>query len=145
MRRGRAVLGKIDRSNFIKSGKQFLKLTMPLKFVPKGPSVYFPNLLFTMVRSGKPRIRNQFVFRVPTFLHKYDIIQYFEGLYGLKVKEIKTRNFLPKETRQGRSYTPARKNAIIQFGGKEFTYPELPHEAQLQFPLQNTHQFRRER
>ena len=57
--------------------------------------VYFPNFVFTMIRSGVPRRPNQVVFRVPSMLNKLDIRAYLEGVYpGVKVDEVVTFNFL---------------------------------------------------
>lgn len=108
---------------------------MPLKFIPQGPKLYFPNFIFTLVRSGKPRGPNQVVFRVPRILNKLDIQQYLEGLYGVQVKDIKTFNFLPRVTRMGRSYRPARKNAIVTLKDAKFTYPPATNPELLKFPL----------
>lgn len=114
---------------------------MPLKFTPQGPKLYFPNFVFTLVRSGKTRAPNEVVFRVPRFLNKLDIQQYLEGLYGVRVADVKTFNFLPRITRMGRSYRPGRKNAIVRLEGATFTHPPAPSADQLKFPLPNSNEW----
>lgn len=114
---------------------------MPLLPPPQGPKVYFPNLVFTLVRSGKARQSNEVVFRVPRFLNKLDIKQYLEKLYGVSVADVRTFNFLPKSTRQGRNYVPGRKNAIVKLQGQTFTYPPTTDPSLLKFPTSNPNQY----
>lgn len=109
--------------------------------LPQGPKVYFPNFIFTLVRSGKSRAANQAVFRVPRILNKLDIKQYLEGLYGVKVASVQTFNFLAKTTRQGRHYTPSRKNAIVKLEGATFKYPPMTDPSLLKHPLENTNKY----
>lgn len=107
----------------------------------QGPKLYFPNFVFTLVRSGKPRDSKEVVFRVPRILNKLDIKQYLEGLYGVKVAAVQTFNFLPKSTRQGRHYTPARKNAIVRLEGATFKYPPLTDPSLLKHPIDNPNKY----
>ena len=107
----------------------------------KGPKVYFPNFVFTMIRSGKDRKKNEVVFRVPVVLNKLDIKQYLEGIYNVKVKDIRTTIFLPKITRMGRSYTPTRKNAVVTLSSGYYEFPPLTDSKLLKFPLQNEYKF----
>jgi large subunit ribosomal protein L23 len=108
--------------------------------IPQGPKLYFPNFIFTLVRSGKQRSPNEVVFRVPRILNKLDIKQYLERLYGLQVRDIRTVNFLPKVTRQGRHYVPGRKNAIVRLGEK-FTWPLMTDAKLLKYPLAETNKY----
>ncbi len=102
-----------------------------------GPKVFFPNFTFTMVRSAKEHGPKTAVFRVPMILNKMDIKAYLEGLYGVTVTDVQTRIFLPSTTRQGRSYTPGRKNAIVTMT-KAFAYPPPPPPEKLKNPLPET-------
>lgn len=102
--------------------------------IPQGPKLYFPNFVFTMVRSGKRRAPNEVVFRVPRILNKLDIKQYLEKIYGVRVMDVRTANFLPKLTRMGTNYTPGRKNAIVTIN-KSFTYPPITDASLLKYPL----------
>lgn len=96
-----------------------------MKVLPQGPKIWFPNIIFTMVRSGKERAPNEVVFRVPRFLNKLDIKQYLEGLYGVKVANVRTVNFLSKTTRYGVRYIPNKKNAIVTIT-EPFKFPPPP-------------------
>lgn len=103
--------------------------------IPRGPKVYFPSFVFTLIRSGKARASNEAVFRVPIFLNKLDIKQYLERLYGLRVADVQTFIFLPKVTRRGRNYIPGKKNAIVRLAEGTFKYPPPTDPALLKFPL----------
>lgn len=107
------------------------------RVIPAGPKIYFPNFVFTLIRSGKERPPDQVVFRVPRILNKLDIRQYLEGLYNVRVKNIHSFNFLGKTTRGGRNYRPAKKNVIVTLEGATFTYPPPPDSSRLMHPLPN--------
>lgn len=103
--------------------------------IPNGPKYYFPNLVFSIIRSGRiHRSPNTFTFRVPTFLTRYDIAQYLEKLYGVTVESIRTQNFLSKITRQGKRKIPGKKNAIVTIKDDGFRYPPPPPPNELIFP-----------
>lgn len=110
--------------------------------IPLGPKLYFPNFVFTLVRSGKERTPNTAVFRVPRILNKLDIKQYLEGLYGLKVNSIRTTNFLSKTTRQGKRYIPNKKNAVVKLA-EPFKYPEPTDLSLLKYPLPPSNVYRK--
>lgn len=110
--------------------------------VPAGPKVWFPNFVFTLVRSGKERAKNEVVFRVPRLLNKLDIQQYLEGLYGVQVLGIRTVNFLSKSVRQGRRHIPSRKNAIVTLS-EPFVYPPPTDLTLLKYPLANPNTYKR--
>lgn len=110
--------------------------------VPAGPKVWFPNFVFTMVRSGKERAKNEVVFRVPRVLNKLDIRQYLEGLYGVQVLGIRTVNFLSKSVRQGQRHIPGRKNAIVMLR-EPLAYPPPTDPSLLKFPLANSNTYKR--
>lgn len=115
-----------------------------MKFQPKGFAAYFPNIVVAMVRSGVPRRPNEFVFRVPKFLNKFDVQQYFEKLYKVTVTSVDTYNFVGRISRLsqaggGRRY-PEKKQVIITIkeeidrenGGKPvpiFKMPPVPEAA----------------
>lgn len=84
-----------------------------IKFVPEGFRCYFPNITISLVRSGIQRKANEFCFRVPRILNKYDIAQYLEGLYGLNIQSIKTVNFVAKYSKMRGIKHPAKKTAIV--------------------------------
>lgn len=103
-------------------------------------TVYFPNLIFTMVRSGVKRAPGEVVFRVPRFLNKLDIRAYIEGVYpGTRVSNVRIFNFLGRTTCNGQRKIPSRKNAIVTIargtvnGDRPgyFPYPPEPGESEL--------------
>jgi len=110
--------------------------------VPLGPKLFFPNFVFTLVRSGKERTPNTAVFRVPRILNKLDIKQYLEGLYGVEVTDVRTVNFLGKSTRQGKRYIPNKKNAIVKLAGP-FKYPEPTDLSLLKYPIPSANVYRK--
>ena len=87
--------------------------------------VYFPNAIFTMIRSGKERSPNCVVFRVPTMLNKFDIKQYLEKLYSVKVLTVATANFSRSITPLSKRIIPSKKNAMVTFD-QPFKYPDPP-------------------
>jgi ribosomal protein L23 len=99
--------------------------------------VYFPNFIFTMIRSGKRRDPNQVVFRVPSILTKPDISQYLSKIYNLNVTNVHTVNFIAHESKARRRYSPAYKNAIVTYNGPVFQYPSPPESSLLKFPRQD--------
>lgn len=107
-----------------------------------GPKVWFPNFVFTMIRSGKAREKNEVIFRVPRILNKLDITQYLEGLYGVKVESVRTANFLSKTTRMGRRYIPNKKNAIVTLK-ESFAFPPATDLSLLKYPLPNPNVYKK--
>ena len=85
--------------------------------------VYFPNFVFTLLRPVK-RAPNEVAFKVNKILTKYDIKNFLEKAYGLKVLAVSTVNFLGRQKRIGRGYIikPAWKKAIVTID-HEFIHP----------------------
>lgn len=112
-----------------------------------GPKVYFPNLVFTMIRSGKARTPNTHVFRVPSFLNKMDVKNYLERIYGVTVKSVSMANFLGRSrTRFGGRPITNKKSVIVEVfpsngepnGGSSaevFKFPPPPPPEQLKCPM----------
>lgn len=96
--------------------------------------VYFPNFIFTLIRSGKRRDPNQVVFRVPAILTKIDIREYLTKVYQLAVTNIHTVNFISREVATRRRHIPAYKNAIVTYRGPAFVHPPAPDAALLKNP-----------
>lgn len=96
--------------------------------------VYFPNIVFTMIRSGKERASNCVVFRVPTILNKFDIKQYLEKLYSVKVLSVATANFSRRTTSLTKRIIPARKNAMVTLD-QPFKYPDPPAAEALKYAI----------
>ena len=103
---------------------------------PKGQKLFFPNIVFTMIRSSIPRKDNEFTFRVPVHLTKYDITQYLEQLYSIKVKNVSTTNFPRSVVRSTKRIIPSRKNAVVEIEG-QFSYPSPPDVNKLNYPVPN--------
>lgn len=99
--------------------------------------VYFPNFIFSLVRSGKRRDPNQAVFRVPSMLTKLDISQYLSKIYNLNVTDVHTVNFIARESKARRRYFPSYKNAIVTYKGPNFSFPPSPDPSLLKYPLQD--------
>lgn len=108
-----------------------------------GPKLFFPNIVFTMIRSGKSRPANQVTFRVPLHLNKLDIKAYLEGLYNVPVAQVETTIFLPRtDSRTGRHKQPTKKNAVVTLGeGHTFEFPDPPPPEKLIYPLDRTQNF----
>lgn len=84
-----------------------------MQFRAEGFAAYFPNLIFTLVRSARARRPNEFVFRVPAFVNKFDIHQYLSKLYGLDIVDIRTTNFVARKSRFRSIDYPAKKTAVV--------------------------------
>ncbi|RUP43653.1 ribosomal protein L23/L15e core domain-containing protein [Jimgerdemannia flammicorona] len=89
--------------------------------------VWFPNLIFRMVRS--PTLpANQVVFRVPPRCNKFDIFSYLTNIYGVKILDIRTMNYATQITRRGGKEIRregAYKKAIVTLDD-DFTWPTKP-------------------
>lgn len=116
---------------------------MVMNWGAPGPKLFLPNIVFTMIRSGKNRPANQVTFRVPLHLNKLDIKAYLEGLYNVPVAHVETTIFLPREdARTGRHKQPTKKNAVVTLGeGHTFTFPEPPPAESLIYPLDRRQNF----
>ncbi|KAJ9081466.1 mitochondrial 54S ribosomal protein YmL41 [Entomophthora muscae] len=89
--------------------------------------VYFPNFVFTMIRTTLPP--NQVAFRVPINLGKIDIRDFLTNLYKVEVKDVRTMNYqgrIAREHHSNRRYRlPSHKKAIVTLA-EEFNYPQPP-------------------
>lgn len=106
-----------------------------------GPKLFFPNTIFTLIRSGIKREPNTFTFRVPKHLNKMDIKAYLEGLYNVQVESVETTTFLGRLKRQGTKRMPTKKNAVVSFSTESlagFTWPEAPKPEALKYPQDTT-------
>lgn len=106
-----------------------------------GPKLFFPNTVFTLIRSGIKKEPNMFTFRVPKHLSKMDIKAYLEGLYNVQVESVETTTFLGKLKRQGTKRMPTKKNAVVSFTSDSlagFTWPEPPKAEALKYPQDST-------
>lgn len=125
----------------------FLMRKICLDLPSLGPKVYFPNLVFTMIRSGKTRTPNTHVFRIPSFLTKMDVKNYLERIYGVAVKSVSMANFLGRSrTRFGGKPITSKKNAIVEVfpssgdpnsgDAAVFKFPPPPPPDQLKYPTE---------
>jgi large subunit ribosomal protein L23 len=94
-----------------------------LNFLPKGQKVYFPRFVFTLLRTERKN-RNEVVFRCSPILNKFDIQQYLQKLYGLKILNIETITYPAKQTRTGNliERQPAWKKAFVTLD-HDFEFP----------------------
>ena len=99
--------------------------------------VYFPNFIFTLIRSGKRRDPNQAVFRVPAMLTKIDISQYLSKIYNLNVTDVHTVNFISRESKARRRNFSSYKNAIVTYKDSIFNFPSSPDISSLKYPRQD--------
>lgn len=106
-----------------------------------GPKLFFPNIVFTLIRSGIKRPDNTFTFRVPKHLTKMDIKAYLEGLYNVSVESVETTTFLGKLSRQGSKRLPSKKNAVVRLAAESvagFKWPDAPKPEDLKYPIDST-------
>jgi len=106
-----------------------------------GPKLFFPNIVFTLIRSGIRRPVNTLNFRVPKHLTKLDIKAYLEGLYEMGVEHVETTTFLGRLKRQGSKRMPTKKTAVVQFSAesmRDFKWPDAPKPEELKYPLDNS-------
>ena len=88
-----------------------------------GRLVFFPNIVVSMIKSeSKLKSSNLITFRIPSFMNKYDIKEYFEKIYGLNVLNIRIHNFIGRRKLGGR-YSQGKKNADVDFK-ENFQYPQ---------------------
>jgi ribosomal protein L23 len=114
------------------------------RVVPAGPKIFFPNLVFRLIRSPPGYAPNEAVFRVPPKVNKLDITTYLERLYGLTVENVRTSNYNEKvkykeikrsakptirPEKRGMGLRPLRvaayKRAIVTLS-EDFRWPEPP-------------------
>ena len=91
--------------------------------------MYFPNFVFTIVRPPANLPKDWAVFRVSPMLNKYDIRNYLEAIYKVKVLEVNTIKYLGKYRRDelGRTIRlPNWKKAYVRLD-KPFHYPDPPN------------------
>ena len=88
--------------------------------------MYFPNIIFKLVRSHLPP--HQAVFRCSPQLSKIDIKDYLSKLYDLEITNVRTINYLGK-IRRNRNQRPEKradyKKAIITMT-QDFVFPPVP-------------------
>lgn len=58
--------------------------------------VTLPNMIFTMIRPGKPIPDNQVCFKVPLNVNKMQVKNYLEEIYKVKVQKVNTSILLGK-------------------------------------------------
>ncbi|PVU90654.1 hypothetical protein BB559_000992 [Furculomyces boomerangus] len=91
--------------------------------------VYFPNLIFTIVRDSKIG-SNQAAFKVPLHVNKFDIKDYLTNIYKVNVTDVRTVVLPGRPTvdiRTGlRILTKRTKKAIVTLS-EEFKYPDPPN------------------
>jgi ribosomal protein L23 len=89
--------------------------------------VYFPNIVFTMIRTQLPP--NQVAFKVPIHLSKLDIQDYLTNIYKVKPVDVRTMLYQGKIKREpgtnSRYRDASYKKAIVTLD-HEFVYPEPP-------------------
>jgi ribosomal protein L23 len=100
---------------------------MPIPPLSLGSKLYFPNIIFKLVRSNLPP--HQAVFHVPPQLSKLDIRQYLTKLYDISVCDVRTMNYaaVPKKF-NGKNKVggvPKYKKAIVTME-EDFVFPEIP-------------------
>ena len=85
----------------------------------------FPNLTFRLLRSADFPA-NMVAFRIPPSLHKFDIKNYLQSVYGLRVLKVRTVNYEGRRKGTGVLATKESdwKKAIVEFDGK-FEYPSI--------------------
>jgi large subunit ribosomal protein L23 len=90
-----------------------------------GPRIYFPNVVFAILKRPEHLKSNQALFKVPEHLNKFDIRNYLESIYGVKVTQVNTVRILGKFRRDaiGRMVRmPNWKKAYVTLD-KDFDYP----------------------
>ena len=61
--------------------------------------ILFPNAIFTMINNSKEAPANQVNFRVPLNFNKFQIKNYLEEIYGVKVSKVHTAIYLGQRKR----------------------------------------------
>jgi len=96
---------------------------------PETRQVYYPNYVFTMIRSTKDLGPNKTVFRVPMKMNKIMIANYLEEIYKVNVTKVNTMVYLGKtkyldQSRRRTFKKPDWKKAIVTTA-EEFSMPEF--------------------
>lgn len=108
------------------------------RFGPGLKQIYFPNIIFKMVRT--PNLApNQVAFRVPPSCNKFDIFSYLTNIYDAKIIDIRTMNYPTRITRRAGkeiSRESAYKKAIVTITGT-FNWPKTPDLEKLGIPEKN--------
>ncbi|KAI8870766.1 hypothetical protein GQ42DRAFT_162469 [Ramicandelaber brevisporus] len=94
--------------------------------------IYFPNLIFKIVRQPKGAPSNEVAFRVPLHANKFDVRDYLYHLYGVRVSDVRTVIFpgvYKRDAHSGRWIkSPRKKKAIVTLAaGEKFEYPAEPN------------------
>lgn len=95
--------------------------------LPAGSKLYFPNIIFRLVRS--PQFPpHQAVFKVPPQLSKLDIKEYLTKLYNITITDVRTMNYLGqvKKKLNGRSYKLADFKKVVITMDQDFVFPDPP-------------------
>lgn len=92
-----------------------------------GAKLYFPNIIFKLVRSNLPP--HQAVFHTPPQLNKFDIKMYLEKLYQIAITDVRTMNYLGRPSkiiaRRERGGKPSFKKVIVTMED-DFVFPPPP-------------------
>ena len=97
-----------------------------MSMVGVGPKIYFPSFVVAMLRPPPNFPENKSIFKCPPIMNKYDIRNYLEGIYQVRVLEVNTVRYLGSKRRDpmGRFYRLANwKKAVVTFD-KPFKFPE---------------------
>ncbi|CAA90466.1 54S ribosomal protein L23, mitochondrial [Schizosaccharomyces pombe] len=91
--------------------------------------VYFPNITFTLCRglNLQPKFA---VFRVPLHVNKFDVRDYLQHVYNLKVVSVKSRIYQGKLFRNqlGQVKRPQSEKRVIVEMEEPFVYPNAPND-----------------
>ena len=119
----------------------FKQLWMTMNWSGPGPKLFFPNIVFTLIRSGIKRPSNVLTFRVPLHLTRPDIKAYLEGLYPpLRVESVQTTVFLGRQKAMANQRMPSKKNAVVTFdvtSMEGFRWPDAPKPEDFRYPVQD--------
>lgn len=91
-----------------------------------GISYFFPNIIFTMIRSHHPP--HQAVFRVPVHLNKIDIKNYLEAMYKVNVTDVRTMVYSAYTSVLMRERIHARYKKAIVSMKEDFVFPPVDRE-----------------
>ena len=108
--------------------QEFLSLLLynQIRMLGVGPKVYFPSFVMAILRPPPAFPRNRSIFKCSPLMNKYDIRNYLESIYGVKVLEVNTIKYLGAKRKDtlGRSIKLADwKKAVVTFD-KPFEHPK---------------------
>jgi large subunit ribosomal protein L23 len=92
-----------------------------------GSPLYFPNLSFRLIRANLPP--HQACFIVPPHLNKFDIKNYLESCYQIKVADVKTMirlGTMERDPQTGKQRKTADYKKAIVTMEEDFYWPPLP-------------------